>query len=199
MGFSNSMHKEDIEVVYALLIVRILIFSILTCNVWELEQCLIKGLPPRKRSLKTAGLLVGALSVCKWFRLFRTASHSCLKLLWGLTIKLENSKIHWPELYHRLSDFPLGMEADQSVSHSREQSSMSIQNTTFPQINVGFVFFFLNSREHKHLALGKSHEKTYCQIYMYLQFIHCFIHLATMSYRPRFSSTVWLLCAFLST
>lgn len=133
------MNKENIEVIYTLLIVRIIIFSILKCNVCELEQSLIKRASFKKKgSLKIAGLLVGALSVFKWFKLFRTASFSCLMLLQRLTIKLHNSKTHWPEFHYRLSGFPApsGMGWDRSASHSREENSLSIQNRTFPQRNA---------------------------------------------------------------
>lgn len=65
LGFSSSMNKENIEVISALLIVRLLIFSVLKCNVCELEESLINRASFKKRSLKIAGPLVGALSVCK--------------------------------------------------------------------------------------------------------------------------------------
>lgn len=130
------MNKENIEVIYTLLIVRILIFSILKCNVCELEQSLIKRASFKKKgSLKIVGLLVGALSVCKWFKLFRTASFSCLMLLQRLTIKLHNSKTHWPGFHYRLSGFPApsGMGWDRSASHSREENSVNSEQNFSPE------------------------------------------------------------------
>lgn len=119
------MNKENIKVTYALLIVRILIFRILKCNVWELEQSLIKRASSKENVLKD---LVGALSVSKCFRLFKAASFSCIKLSSGLTIMLpqlkKKKKQHTDQVFTADSDFPalLAIEGEQSMSHSREQS-----------------------------------------------------------------------------